>query len=76
VDVLSGDPGPSDALFCLLLGTTTPLPDERLAEMYPTRDDYAERYQASADTSIEAWVVLPEDEDALLAASQPDRIGG
>lgn len=76
VDVLSGDPGPSDALFCLLLGTTTPLPDERLAEMYPTRDDYVERYQASADTSIEAGVVLSEDEDALLAASQPDRIGG
>ena len=34
VRVLSGVKGPSDSVICLLLGSTTPLPAERLAELY------------------------------------------
>ena len=49
VAVLSGVPGPKPDLLCLLLGSTTPLPAERLAELYPSRADYEQRYDAAAD---------------------------
>ena len=35
--VLSGVKGPSDSVICLLLGSTTPMPAERLAELYRSR---------------------------------------
>lgn len=76
VDVLSGAPGPSPDVICLLLGSTTPLPDERIAELYVSRDDYVGRYEAAADAAIAAGFVLPEDRDALLGYAQPGRVGG
>lgn len=74
VDVLSGVPGPSSSLLCLLLGSTTPLSPDRLAELYPSRADYEQRYEAAADKAIEAGFVLEDDRDALLAFSDPSRI--
>jgi len=74
VDVLSGAPGPSTAILCLLLGSTTPLPDARLAQLYPNRAAYQQKYAAAADQAIEAGYVLDADRDALLGFSQPDRI--
>jgi hypothetical protein len=74
VDVLSGAPGPSAAILCLLLGSTTPLPDARLAELYLNRAAYEKRYAAATDASIEAGYVLDVDRDALLGFSQPGRI--
>ena len=71
VAVLSGVPGPKPDLLCLLLGSTTPLPAERLAELYASRADYEQRYDAAADQVIEAGFVLPEDRDALLAFADP-----
>jgi hypothetical protein len=76
VDVLSGEPGPDPALFCLLLGSTTPLPDDRIAELYPSRADYEQRYESAADEVIATGFVLEEDRDALLAFSDPSRIAG
>ena len=74
VDVVSGVPGPNGSLLCLLLGSTKPLPTERLAALYPTRADYVQRYNASADAAIKAGFVLEEDRDALLAFADPSRI--
>ena len=74
VDVLSGVPGPNPDLLCILLGSTTPLPAERLAELYPSRADYEQRYAAAADEVIEAGFVLEDDRDALLAFADPSRI--
>ncbi len=48
-------------------GTFEPFSDEELAERYPTRQDYLERYEAALDEVIEEGYVLEEDRDRLLA---------
>ncbi|MET0908129.1 MAG: alpha/beta hydrolase domain-containing protein [Ilumatobacteraceae bacterium] len=74
VAALSGEPGPDAALACILFGTTTAFTPERLAELYPSRADYEERYAASADVVIEQGFVLADDRDRLLAYSDPDAV--
>jgi hypothetical protein len=76
VDVLSGEPGPNPDLLCILLGTTTPLAPERLAELYESQDEYLAGFEQSADDVIAAGFVLPEDRDALRAFAAPERVGG
>ena len=74
VDVLSAVPGPNPAVICLLLGSTQPLPQARLAELYPSRDAYVQQYDAATDQVIESGFVLEADRDAMVAFSQPSRI--
>ncbi len=74
VNVLSGVPGPKPVLLCILLGSTTPLPAERLAALYPSRADYVQRYAAAADSVIDAGFVLEADRDALLGFADPTAI--
>ena len=76
VDVLSGDAGPKRSLICLLLGSTTPLPQQRLAELYPTAAAYTTTYAASVDAAIATGYVLPAERDALAAFADPSRIVG
>lgn len=76
VDVLSGEPGPSPDLLCLLLGSTKPLSASRLAQLYPSRAEYRRRYETAADRVIEAGFVLDADRAALLAFAEPSRIPG
>jgi hypothetical protein len=75
VAALSGAPGPKPSTICLLLGSTKPLPASRLAQLYPSRAAYVQRFDADADATIKAGFVLPEDRAALLALAQPSRIG-
>ena len=70
-EVLSGVPGPNPAVICLLLGSTTPLPAERLAALYTSRADYVQRYADASDATIAAGFVLAEDRDALIGFSDP-----
>jgi hypothetical protein len=74
VDVLSGVPGPSPAIICLLLGSTTPLSNDRLAELYDSPADYEQQYMTDAVEAIGAGFVLDDDRTALLAYSDPSRI--
>ena len=76
VDVLSGIPGPNSDLLCILLGSTKALPATRLAQLYPSRSVYQQRYGADADKVIKAGFVLAADRDALIAFAQPSRIPG
>lgn len=73
--VLSGDPGPSDDLFCLLLGTTTPLSAERLAERYSDTDDYTAQYEAALQAAVDEGVLLEADAEAMRGYARPDLIG-
>lgn len=75
VDVLSGDPAPGGPLTCLLFGTTTPLPADRLAERHADRASYLAAFEESADAVVAAGFVLPEDREALLDTAQPERVG-
>jgi hypothetical protein len=56
------------------LGSTKPLPDARLAELYASRAAYLEQYEAATDRAIASGFVLEPDRDALLAFAQPSRI--
>jgi hypothetical protein len=76
VATLSGQPGPNPSVICLLLGSTVPLSAARLAELYPSRADYLQRYDGDADAAIRAGFVLPEDRAALVAFAEPARIPG
>lgn len=75
-NVLSSRTGPDPSLFCLLLGSTLPLPAERLTALYPTRGDYERAYEAAADTTIAAGFALAEDRDALLDFARPSLVAG
>jgi hypothetical protein len=75
VDVLSGVPGPNTDVLCILLGSTKPLSDARLAELYASRAAYVQKYGSAADAAITSGFVLEADRAALIAFSQPERIG-
>lgn len=74
VVVLSGVAGPNPSIICILLGSTTPLPDARLAALYASPASYLEQFETAADDVIEAGFVLEEDRDALLAFADPSAI--
>lgn len=74
VAVHSGEPGPSGSVICLLLGSSEPLPAERLAELHGDRDGYLAKYRRSVDEVIDAGFVLPEDREALMRRAEPDQI--
>ena len=73
VDVLSGAPA-GGSIACTLFGSTTPLSAARIAELYASAEEYQTAFTQSADASIQAGFVLPEDRDALLAEAKPSRI--
>lgn len=74
VDVLSGVAGPNPATICILSGSTAPLSEARLAQLYASRDDYVQRYAASTDAAIAAGFILAADREALIAKSDPARL--
>jgi hypothetical protein len=76
VATLSGAPGPNPSRICLLLGSTEPFTAVRLAQLYPSRADYLERYEADVDATIKAGFALPEDRAALVAYAEPTLIQG
>jgi hypothetical protein len=76
VDVLSGRPGPDSSVICLLMGTTTPIPAERLATLYPSADQYVADYTRAADRAIAEGFVLADDRAALVAEADPSRLSG
>lgn len=74
VEVLSGIAGPSPELLCVLLGSTTPLSAERLAELYPSRAEYERVYAEATDAAITAGFVLEDDRQAMLGYAHPSRL--
>ena len=76
VATLSGAPSPNPSTICLLVGSTKPFTAAQLAQLYPSRADYLQRYDADADAAIKAGFVLPADRAALLAFAEPQMIAG
>ena len=73
---VSGVPGPNPSTICLLLGSSKPFPAARLAQLYPSRAAYLQKFTAAVDATIKAGFALPEDRGALLAFAEPSRIAG
>jgi hypothetical protein len=47
--------------FCALRGFVKPFAPEQLAALYPTRDEYFERFDAAARAAVEAGFLLAPD---------------
>lgn len=73
VDVLSGQTAPGSSVLCLLFGSTEPIPDDQLAELYDDADDYLAQYTAATDALVEAGFLLADDREAILAGADPSR---
>ena len=58
-------------MICLLLGSTTPIPADQLATLYPSADDYLQKYTAATDAAIGAGFALQDDRDAMLDDAEP-----
>lgn len=76
VATLSGVPGPNPSTICLLLGSTIPFTAARVAQLYPSRAVYLQRYDAAAAATIRAGFALPADRSALLAFADPEAVSG
>ncbi|MCB1027820.1 MAG: hypothetical protein KDB24_08675 [Microthrixaceae bacterium] len=76
VDVLTGLAAPDSTIICLLMGSTAPIPDDRLSGLYASPDAYRSAYEDSADAAIGSGFVLADDRDALIADADPERIPG
>lgn len=72
--VLSGDPGRTDDVVCLLFGSTRQLPERRLAELYADRADFEQRYRSGLDDAVDAGYVLEEDRAALMDYAHPELV--
>lgn len=75
VDALRGDAADGASIFCSLAGRTIPLDAAVLTDLHGDAESYLAAFEASADDTIGAGFVLPEDRDELLAAADPDRFG-
>jgi len=60
--------------ICLLLGSSKPFTDARLAQLYSSRQEYEQKFAADADKAIKEGFVLAADRAALLKFAEPDRI--
>ena len=76
IRILSSTPGRTDSIICILLGSTNPMSADRLAQLYPSRADYEQRYAAAADDAIAAGFVLEEERAALDGYAHPDLVAG
>ncbi len=74
VATLSGVPGPNPSTICLLLGSTIPFTAARIAQLYPSRAVYLQRYDADVATTIRNGFALPADRAALLAFADPSAV--
>lgn len=75
-ETLSGEPGPTGGVICLLLGSTVPFTPAQLSARYPSRPAYQEAYREATNASIAGGWALPEDDQALAAEANPDLVPG
>ena len=62
--------------FCGLFGSTTPLTQPELANLYPTPADFVSEWTDSVNAAIAAGFILPVEGPALIAAAEASGIGG
>jgi hypothetical protein len=65
VSALSGEAPEGTEILCALFGSSTPFDDATLTELYGSRDEYLERFDAALDDAVAAGFVRPVDRDAF-----------
>lgn len=74
VETLVGAPYPRSAPFCMLLGRTQEVPEEKLRRRWSGREEYLRAYAEATDRLIAAGFLLAEDREEILADARPERI--
>ena len=75
----TADNGPTDPLdfigllACGLAGTAVPFTPEKLMQLYPTHEDYVQKYTAAADEALAAGFLLKADYDEMLELARAAR---
>jgi hypothetical protein len=55
---------------CALSGSVVPFTSDRLSQLYPTHDDYVQKYTQAADKAVAAGFMLQSDRDLGIAQAQ------
>ncbi|HEY3830899.1 MAG TPA: alpha/beta hydrolase domain-containing protein [Acidimicrobiia bacterium] len=74
VSALSGVPGPNPSTICLLLGSSKPFAAARLAQLYPSKAVYMQKFTADVDATIKSGFALADDRAAMLGFAEPNQI--
>ncbi|MBN1655848.1 MAG: hypothetical protein JXA30_18930 [Deltaproteobacteria bacterium] len=63
----AADPGDFvSAMACVFMGATEAFTPEKLLQLYPTHDDYVQKYTAAADEALAKGYILQEDYTAAI----------
>ncbi|HEX5094577.1 MAG TPA: alpha/beta hydrolase domain-containing protein, partial [Acidimicrobiia bacterium] len=76
IEVFSGESGPGGEAICILSGSTTPLPPERIAALYPSREAYEQAYRDAVGDVIEAGFLLEADRAEIEGYARPELVAG
>lgn len=57
-------------MACGIFGGTAPFTPEQLKELYPTHEDYVEKFTQSAEATMAAGFMLDEEGAALIKRAQ------
>lgn len=76
VAILSGLGQEGGAGFCRLFGTTSLFDDIKLAELYPTNEDYVSAVTQSTDKAVNSGFILPADGELIKTHAADSNIGG
>ena len=76
IAVFSGEPRPGASVICSLFGSTTPLPADVIADLYPTHDEYVAQVRASAEAALDAGFLLPDGVDVMVAEANAAAVPG
>jgi len=61
---------------CVVAGTMTPFPPERLAELYPTHRSYVEQLLVASDEAVADRILLCRDAETIMRKASESTIGG
>ena len=75
VSALSGEAPEGAGGLCLLFGSSVPFDPATLASLYPTRDDYLERFDESLDDAISRGFVREADREEFAAEAREASAG-
>jgi hypothetical protein len=64
------------ALFCSLVGTTTPFSAAKLAALYPAHAQFRTEWTAATAADVLAGFIRPADAAQLIAAANASTVGG
>jgi len=74
-DNKAAEGAPLFSFFCGLFGKTVPLSTEKLAELYPSHDDFVWKYRSATFEAVESGYLLLEDAVNLIDAAEESIIG-